>query len=258
MPFSEPKLTAIIGDGTHLAGKELDDLLALAALNMMRRAQQQGLKPLGAEVLQMLLVHWRRRIVYNPYQGCRVVADSMDLADLMDWTEGRVIEGLQELLPFLEVADQDAYLVGNIDVGLDPLLVDEAQSLGERLDRFWRVSHVRSAMAEIDDAMNGVVTALKTLAYTGDIREDARVEALNRRWSDFQTSRCLTLEDTLEAAIDDMPGFQQEVLEFELIHDLIVGFRYDGDCPSAGLFNPTAQELVGSKLQALHHRQRAG
>jgi len=47
MPFSEPKLTAIIGDGTHLAGKELDDLLALASLNMMRRALQEGLKPLA-------------------------------------------------------------------------------------------------------------------------------------------------------------------------------------------------------------------
>lgn len=258
MSFSDPKLIAIIGDGTHLAGKELDDLLALAALNMMRRALQQGLKPLGAEVLQMLLVHWRRRIVYNPYQGCRVVADSADLADLMGWTEDHVIEGLRELLPFLDVADQDDYLLGTVDAGLDRLLADDAQGLGERLDRFWRVNHVRSAVAEIDDEIQAVLTGLKTLQYTGVAREDARIEALNRRWSDFETNRRFTLANALEEAIDDMPGFQQEVLEFELIHDLIIGFAYDGDCPRAGLFNPTIQELVGSKLQALHHRHRAG
>lgn len=237
----------LIGDNSHLDAAALAELEQLAALDMLRRAATGGLGDVGCQVLQALLVLWQRQRRESSDRSFVVAVMAAHLEDLTGLTEEVVLRGLRELRPFVRVEDEELYFDGDVEVGLEPLL---AAGVAERLDRFWRVSHVQIMQRAAKEAGEGIESFFRLAEEPGRAWNADRVSALRLEWRRHVEQRRFTDARNFPDAVADLQGLHAELATLERIHDALAGLVVRAD-EHAMTFHERHRQTSGTKLQAL-------
>lgn len=246
-------LECVIGDDTQLSGGELNAALQFAALDAMRRAGAAGLGENATLVLQILLMIWlsdARAHIETTYVIC---TSSEHLEDLSGLDEEAVFRTLAELLPHLRVEDPEFYFSGEIEVGLEPLLLKGDGELGLRLDRYWCAAYVHRRLAAIGEAEETieVLIAQRDNRARSDCR--AQIDELVLQWTRFQETRRLTTLEGYREALVEPRHFEAEMAELAVIHDGLVGLLTPPQ-EYAALFADRRKVDTGTRMQAMRPR----
>lgn len=242
-------LDYLIGEETHLDGAELKQLVHLASLDAMRRAVAGGLGPEGAQVLQILLLLWERRVQKRSESPYVVAVHDVDLEALLDLDEGQVREGLRQLLPFVRVDDLDLYLCGDIELSLEPLLNGDGL-LADRLDLVWRTTHARDLIEAATEAEEAIHCYLGQLLERVDPHAGDRLAILQTRWRQYLSHERFVRPYDVRQVRSDLCAFEDQTAELARVHDGFVGLLGRADEYGA-LFSERHRLAPGVRLQAL-------
>ncbi|RZJ17652.1 MAG: hypothetical protein EON91_08620 [Brevundimonas sp.] len=208
----------LIGDRSHLSSTALIELEQAAALDVLRRTTAAGLGELGSQVLLMLLVLWQRQRRERSDRSFVVAVMGAELEDLCGLSEAAMLEGLQQLRPFIRVDDTELYFDGDIEVGLEPLFADET-GVGAQLDRFWRASHVQMMQRAAREAGEAIESFFRLADRRGSAQGLERLVALRLQWRRHLEQRRLLDALNFTAALADLQGLHDELATLERIHD---------------------------------------
>lgn len=239
----------LIGDRSHLSSTALIELEQVAALDVLRRTTAGGLGGLGSQVLQMLLVLWQRQRRERSDRSFVVAVMAAELEDLCGLSEAAVLEGLQQLRPFVRVDDEELYSDGDVEVGLEPLLADQT-GVGARLDRFWRASHVQRMQRAAREAGEAIESFFRLADRGGGPPGPERLVALRLEWRHHLEQRRLLDAPYFVEALADLQGLHDELATLERIHDSLAALVVQAD-EHAMTFVERHQQSPGTKLQAL-------
>lgn len=202
---------------------------------------------MGCQVLQALLVLWQRQRRERSDRSFVVAVMAAHLEDLTRLTEEVVLKGLRELRPMVRVEDDDLYLEGDVEVGLEPLLAPEVAA---RLDRFWRVSHVQVMQRAAKEAGEGIESFFRLAEEPGRAWNAERVHDLRLEWRRHVEQRRFTDARDFPDAVADLQGLHAELATLERIHDALAGLVVRAD-EHAMTFHERHRQTSGTKLQAL-------
>lgn len=243
-------LDRMIGEETHLEKTDLQRLVRLASLDAMRRAVAEGLGEEGAQVLQIILLIWQEQTHKRSESPYIVAVRDMELEDLTGLNEEQLQTGLRQLLGVVRVDDVDLYLVGDIELSLEPLLNGGDGGLGERLDRVFRTGHARSLIEAVTEAEAGVECYLGQMAARLDPQAGERLAALQARWRTYLANRRFARPLEVQEVRCHLAALEDEAAELAAIHDGFAGLLARAD-EYAAVFSELHRSSPGARLQAL-------
>ncbi|WP_269219007.1 hypothetical protein [Brevundimonas vesicularis] len=243
-----PQLQLMIGTGSHLDPAELDPLIMLASLTIMKNAGRAGLGDDALTTLSLLLMVWTRLLRDNPDNGGLVKTSAEDLADLSGWPVERVHASLQALGPHILIDDLALFAAGDLEIGFAPLLHQDGADCGETLIRYWTAHYVMRMGPKLEAAVETIAEGLARAKDMDGAGE--RVARLKARWYAHRAQRDGLAHYTVYGVGADLASFVDSVSTLEALHDAVVGLV---DPASHGPLT-FAQEcglLPCTKLQAL-------
>ena len=243
-----PQLQLMIGTGSHLDPAELDPLIMLASLTIMKNAGRAGLGDDALTTLSLLLMVWTRLLRDNPDNGGLVKTSAEDLADLSGWPVERVHASLQALGPHILTDDLALFSAGDLEIGLAPLLDQDGANCGEMLIRYWTAHYVVRMGSKLEAAEE---TVAEGLARANDlVGSGERVAKLKARWDAYRAQRGGLAHYTVYGASADLAAFVDDVSTLEGLHDAVVGL-IDPANHGPLTFAQECGLLACTKLQAL-------
>lgn len=248
--YAATLLDRLIGEETHLERFNLQPLVQLAALDAMRRAVAAGLEEEGAQVLQIILLIWQQQTHKRSISPYVVAVEDTELEDLTGLSEEQLETGLRQLLGFVRVDDVDLYLVGDIELSLDPLLNGGDGGLAERLDLVFRTSHARALIEAVTEAEAGVECYLGQLEARVDPQAGERLERLQTRWRTYLANRRFARPLELKEVRGRLADLEDEAGELAAIHDAFAGLLARTD-EYAAVFSELYRASPGARLQVL-------
>lgn len=241
-------LGRMIGAGSHLHGPERDDLLCLAALELMRRGTAVGLPNTGARVLRSVLLLWIRRLKASPY-GLRQIR--FQIGDLAGFELDEAEQGLAELGEHPPM-EQESGWHGDLTLYLSPWFDEQDQVLVGDLNRHWLGRHVEA----VQRACQGAELMIEGY-LDPELPQSRRPGAMDRltqlqdRWRQLKVRLHYSRPLQFEQAMENPWALYDEVAELEHLHDCVVGLQAD-PVGAPMLFAELWAQEGAAKLQALN------
>lgn len=237
---------SLIGAGSHLAGTELDELLSLISLELMRRATVAGLPEDASRVFRQVLLLWMRRLQASPYEPRRVVFQTSDFPEDVEAVE----RGLEVLSRYLPVERETGWH-GDVAVDLSPWLEHTDRRLIADIHRQWLSRHI----AAVQRACHGAELMIESYLDPNlpqSLRAGAseRLVQLQARWDDLKGRLRYSRPLRFDEAMENPWALYDEVAELEHLHDCVVGLQADPD-GAPMLFSELWKREGPAKLQAL-------
>lgn len=237
---------SVIGAGSHLAGTELDELLRLISLELMRRATAAGLPESASRTFRQVLLLWMRRLRASPYDPRRIVFQTSDFPEDQDTIE----RGLKILGQHLLV-DPEAGWHGDIAVDLSPWLDHTDRRLLADIHRQWLSRHIAAVQRACSGAEATIESYLDlSLPQSQRVGARERLSQLQARWDDLRSRLRYSRPSRFHEAMEEPWALYDEVAELEYLHDCVVGLQADPDGVPT-LFSELWKEEGPAKLQAL-------
>lgn len=238
---------SLIGAGSHLLGADLDEVLSLLSLELMRRVTSAGLPEVGGRVFRQVLLLWMRKLRAEPYDPRRIV---FQIADIPRSDAAAVEEGLQILSGYLPI-EQECDWHGDITVDLSSWLDPADRALIEDIHYHWLSRHVGA----VQRACHGAELMIESY-LDPDLPQSQRPGAaerladLQRRWDALRDRLKYSRPLQFYEAIENPWALYDEVAELEHLHDCVVGLQADPD-GAPTLFSELWKREASGKLQAL-------
>lgn len=220
----------VIGVGSFLLDKSLDEVVLLTSLELMRRATASGATFGAQRIFRHVLLAWIERLQAKPYAPREVTVYPEDMAHVSGLDLDSVILALQELSDHLPMTGEHGWH-GRVKFDLSPWLPLEDTNLLRSLHRLWMVEHVEAVQQHCE----GAQLVLDTCLDSGDLPLALGAEALRRlaqlreRRACWEQRRRLTRPLHVEEALGNLWAFHDEVAELEYLHDCVVGLLSDPD-----------------------------